>query len=113
MKKLRLELDDLCVESFATSPAGAGFRGTIDAFESGTDAVDCIDNTGTFKLPRQYDTMPPCYTDTGGTGGTGGGGTTGQQVTNYQSCNGTCYDPSCGGTCAGQATCNAQICVPF
>jgi hypothetical protein len=41
MKKTRLSLDDLDVQSFATAGAGAGEPGTVCGHDAPTDEVEC------------------------------------------------------------------------
>jgi hypothetical protein len=41
MEKVRLSLDDLHVQSFATTGAGAAPRGTVRGHDSVTDPVNC------------------------------------------------------------------------
>ena len=112
MKKLTLDLDQLRVDSFEASPVRRSSRGTVEAFDSDTDAVDCLPDTSNWRLPR-------------GIGGTQWGiactGTNPQgtnAVSCYgtcdgPSCGGTCYEASCGGTCYGEDTCNPILCIPF
>lgn len=81
MKKLRLDLDKIAVESFATGEGGDG--GTIHARES--EITYCDPNTCGFCV--EY--------SNGGCGGGGGGGDS------YATCGSTCADGCTqGGTCA-------------
>ena len=82
MRKLRLDLDAVQVESFATHSAGLA-RGTVDA-RQGRETFGC-------PAPTANTCAATC--DCGG-GGTGTGMIT---------CYGTCWDPTCD-TC--MATCN-------
>ena len=85
MKKLKLDMDDLRVESFHTAGAPTLKRGTVRGHATlrhCTEFVDCTIDFG-------------CGTVGCGTG----------DCTNVASCNGTC-DASCNGSCAScAATC--------
>ncbi len=80
MNKLRLDLEDLSVESFATTPEAGTEGGTVFGQQ-----CTCYTNC----------TCPGCPTCDASCNGTCGG-----------TCGGTC-DASCNGTCAG-ATCDAS-----
>lgn len=41
MEKVRLTLDELQVQSFATTEQGAGRRGTVHGHDAPSDAVEC------------------------------------------------------------------------
>ena len=84
MKKMKLSLDDLKVESFQTTPdAGEGEKGTVFGYLT-QDLTIC-------------DTCDTCNASCNGTCNASCGGTCGN------TCNGTCH-ASCGGTC--DASCN-------
>jgi hypothetical protein len=86
MKKLKLDVGELRVESFQTARATMQ-RGTVRGHLTRLHCTEFVDCTIDFG----------CGTGTGGTGGTGAA-----------SCNGTC-DASCNGSCAScVATCNAS-----
>lgn len=100
MKKLRLSLDDISVESFATLPARAR-TGTVAAHDLSDTTCqqiicDCITNG--FEHTCQNTCGNSC------------------DGTCYASCNGTCNgcpDPSANGTCAGwtcEGTCDGESC---
>lgn len=57
MKKLKLNLDDLKVESFATTPEAPDRAGTVHAYDDPTPT--CIDTCGTGCT---CDTCTMCYT---------------------------------------------------
>jgi hypothetical protein len=59
MKKLVLNFDDLSVDSFKTAETVGG-RGTVQAFETGTDSC-----TSDWELRPVLQTMPTCYACTG------------------------------------------------
>ncbi|HEY0017631.1 MAG TPA: hypothetical protein VGC13_15070 [Longimicrobium sp.] len=105
MKKLALDLDELCVESFDTTAPPKDSRGTVQgnmqSYYGGTCAQTCYTCAGTCQVT--------CYNSCAGTchEPSCNGGTC------YASCQGSCYDQSCGGSCAGQHTCAAGICIPF
>jgi hypothetical protein len=96
MKKMKLSLDDLKVESFQTTPEGAeGDRGTVYGYIS-CDLTICQECGPTCACTRD----PSC------------------NGTCAASCNGTCY-ASCGGTCnvscnggCGGLTC-PEVCGTF
>ncbi|HWK89445.1 MAG TPA: hypothetical protein VNP72_05595 [Longimicrobium sp.] len=91
--KLRLDLDQLQVESFDTHPGEAQKRGTVHGHQQYCYYCCCY----------------PCCCG-GGTAMTGCGQNTCQASCNgtcYASCNGTC-DASCNGTCG--ATCDYSAC---
>lgn len=103
MKKLRLELDALRVESFDTA-GGAGGRGTVQGHnvtygESWDWPCEPVDSDYTAD-PAQCQTQ--AYTCAASCNGT------------CHSCNGTCH--SCYATCYGscQRTCDnsCEICIP-
>lgn len=102
MKKLSLNLDELRVESFATSPDGRTVRGTVKAFVTTDDITDpddqwsarvsclgtCLfDHTCGFENSCNGET---CY-DTCVASCLGG--------SCYDSCNGTCVGETCEGAC--------------
>jgi hypothetical protein len=87
MNKLKLDVDDLRVESFETHRGVGPARGTVRAHATRLHCTEFVDCTIDFG----------CGTGTGT--GTGGG-------TAIASCNGTC-DASCNGSCAScAASCN-------
>lgn len=108
MRKLVLNLDSLAVQSFDTTPAGEGARGTVQGRGMGVHEPashpDC-------PSPLCVDT-PLASCD----------GSCGRQTYCYESCNGTCE--SCGYTCAASCgtcgdtcpeSCNPScgpLCVP-
>ena len=82
MRKIRLNPEELHVDSFTTLTSESERVGTV---------------MGQYRLPPAESGMDPCvaYTDN----------------TCYASCNGTCgatCGASCYGTCAGQNTCGAS-----
>lgn len=87
MHKLKLDLDQLAVESFDTNPSDSARRGTVQGFVP-TPAATC------------FITCPTCYNTCASCGGTCD-----------NSCGGTCYCSgyTCGGSCGG--TCNEVTCV--
>ena len=96
MKKMKLSLDDLKVESFQTTPeGGGGGDGTVFGYIS-CDLTICAE-------------CPPggCPTQDPSCNGTCGQSCNG---TCYESCNGTC-GASCGGGCGG-LTC-PEVCGTF
>lgn len=108
MKKLKLDLDNLRVDSFDTTPAeGNGGRGTVfghaESFQYGcTDGASCDSCAGSCGTCEASccGTCNTCYTNCG------------TCPCDY-SCNGSCYscggscDYSCGGTC-DQYDCTAR-----
>lgn len=86
MRKLRLDLDAVTVESFSTDAAAAG-KGTVDARQGRI----------TFGCPAP--TTPDTCANTCGCGG----GTGYTCVSCMVTCDGTCWDPTCE-TC--MVTCN-------
>ena len=84
MRKLRLDLEAVQVESFATQAPAAG-KGTVDGRQSGRETFGCP--------------APTADVTCGATCGCGGGGT----GTGMFTCYGTCWDATCE-SC--MATCN-------
>ncbi|HSU14152.1 hypothetical protein [Longimicrobium sp.] len=76
MKKLRLSIDELNVESFLTA-GKAGDTGTVEGFDS---------TTGGQRLCGCTDNGDPCDTDGCGTYACSGGCTVGCPDTNYVTC---------------------------
>ena len=111
MKKLSLDLDELCVESFATSPDHQKFRGTIKAFVTTDDLLE--PDAG---WTRGFSCLATCpMNHTCGFGYSCGGGTCDYTCpasclggSCYESCNGTCYVETCNDTC--QHSCAPKIC---
>lgn len=75
MRKLRLRIDDLEVESFRTAPVES-LRGTVRAFDDSTDCsygspmyTGC-DLTCAFPCDGSGDCTPTCPRTSGGGGGT-------------------------------------------
>ncbi len=107
MKKLALKLDELRVESFATSLPDVT-RGTVQAQSidqtpnSGASWCVCATDWDCHSDETSCRTSPAvCYTRVGYT-------------CDYDSCGGTCFDKSCGGTCYGQRTCGVLgVCIPL
>ncbi|HEV2736456.1 MAG TPA: hypothetical protein VGV85_16540 [Longimicrobiaceae bacterium] len=92
MKKLKLDLEDLTVESFATTPESRGEGGTVFGQNHCTCYTQC--------------TCPGCPTCDASCNGTCGG-------TCDASCNGTCggtCDFSCGDTCYETCGYTCQTC---
>jgi hypothetical protein len=93
VRKIKLNLDELKVESFVTTPPGEGGRGTVEAHTEANPT--CIYNC----TQQSYCTCSPgygltCHTDCGSC----------EPYTCVHSCNdftncGTCYDPTCGAGC--------------
>jgi hypothetical protein len=92
MHKLKLDLDQLSVESFGTDPFEGARRGTVEAHS---------------QLCSLYETCPVSCNDTCGT--------CDPSCVSCVSCNQTCYNtcgPSCYGTCATcQTNCQQESCV--
>lgn len=96
-KKLRLNLDDLTVDSFAAVPMfGANARGTVHGYQSDLD-TNCAAGV--------CNTANPCQT--------------GECGTNYTECWGSCgsytaglctYSETCGTTCSGACITNQDTC---
>jgi hypothetical protein len=96
MRKLKLELDGLAVESFDTLPGRDTRRGTVEAFITGPNTT-CFEYNETYA-PTCAATCASCAGDT-------------CAFTCGATCNYTCDDPSCV-TCltyCGQASC-VEIC---
>jgi len=55
MKKTRLILDELEVQSFTTNAAESEQRGTVRANESATDWVDCGSDPGSWRCDPNSD----------------------------------------------------------
>lgn len=98
MNKLRLQLEDIAVESFSTQEAGAR-RGTVAANATTGNQIICDCPTNGFEQ-----TCRTCSCE-GTCDGTCVGCATSEQSCNgtcdscYESCGGSC-DPTCaGGTC--------------
>jgi hypothetical protein len=87
MQKMKLQIDDLMVESFDTAAKRESARGTVQGNENVCCCCCCC----------------PCCCG-GGTASCGGTCEASCNGTCIASCNGTC-DASCGGTCV--ASCNA------
>jgi hypothetical protein len=101
MKKIRLDLDMLSVESFRTTDDGADARGTVQAhIPPFTEGRECesIDVCTNYNCQTQYDCPCTCVTDCGTCGAT--------------QC-GTCYDPSCGYTYCGTCETQCGTCDPY
>jgi hypothetical protein len=100
MHKLKLDLDQLIVESFDTNASGLARRGTVRAFSHvcGPTVIDftCMNTCGT------CDATCSCGGSCGGTCGCTGGYTCGG------TCNGTCAEPTCN-TCF--TNCQQESCV--
>jgi hypothetical protein len=69
MEKTRLRLDDLEIQSFATTGEGTQRRGTVRAHDAPTDEVECP--TANPNWNTCWDT---CWDTCGNTCGCGGGG---------------------------------------
>jgi modification target Cys-rich repeat protein len=95
MKKLRLELDQLRVDTFSTTAAATDSAGTVRGHDRPSYDEPCE------PIPPDYTDNCPPYTS----------------VTCGVSCNGTCYG-SCYGSCANtcyscrQQTCPGASCYP-
>jgi hypothetical protein len=98
MHKLKLDLDQLAVESFDTIPSDGARRGTVQGFGP-TPLITC--NTC-------YDTCASC----GGTCDNSCGGTC-YCGSGYYTCGGSCYgtctEPSCDVTC--HTNCQQNSCA--
>lgn len=79
MKKLRMDLDELAVESFATAEDGRN-NGTVRAFDSTVEMTNCMDCTN------------EAWCADGG-------------ITQANTCNCTIYGTCHGGTCDNARTC--------
>lgn len=93
MNKLKLDLDQLTVESFDTDASGTARRGTVRAHHSHVCAL----------TDRDFTCANTCNTCGASCGGGCSGGYT---------CYGTCVDPSCN-TCStncDQLSCGVIIC---
>ncbi|HEX6037673.1 hypothetical protein [Longimicrobium sp.] len=88
MKKLRLSLDELHVESFDTRTGADARRGTVPAHMATTPDV-CVTDPN-YCLSDNYSECRSCI-----------------QGTCYNSCGGTCGALSCAASCAGY-TCPPQ-----
>lgn len=90
MRKLSLDADSLCVESFATSPGVRHDAGTVQAREHTHNPVDCLLTTGGVDDYTKVCTMEmtrcnaTCATD-------------GCPTNTYDGY--SCYGPSCAGPC--------------
>lgn len=90
MKKMKLSLDDLKVESFQTTPEESNDKGTVVGYITCdlTLCEECGVGCGATQTPSCNGTCDP-------------------------SCNGTC-DPSCGGTCDATCSgCNGVTCLGY
>lgn len=95
MNKLRLELDDLRVDTFSTSKAASGESGTVRAHGGG--GVGASYDQPCEPIDTDYTMACPVYTDAGSTCA--------------GSCHGSCY-ASCYGSCANTCyTCWQQTCA--
>jgi hypothetical protein len=102
MRKLKLDLDAIQVETFTTHAAGVP-RGTVDA-RQGRETFGC-------PLPTQDTCYDTCVYSCDGN--CGGGGTGATCYSCVQTCDATCdscvatCDPTCAWTCGScMATCN-------
>jgi hypothetical protein len=102
MKKLFLNLDELRVESFATSFAHEKLGGTIKGFETTEDLEQTV--VGLTNGSTCHGTCPLNHTC--GFGNSCGGATCNYTcpescigVSCFQSCDGTCYVETCNNTC--------------
>jgi hypothetical protein len=96
MRKLKLDLDQLTVDSFDTLSADGAGRGTIEAFQ--TTAPPCTLEYYPTYAPTCAATCASCNGTCDNTCGSTCGGYT---------CGGTCNDPTCG-TC--QTHCQQESC---
>jgi hypothetical protein len=106
MHKLKLDLDQLTVDSFDTLSADGAGRGTIEAFQ--TNAPPCTIVWNPTYAPTCADTCATCpvtcYNSCGGTCDT--------CYCSGHTCGGSCYDPTCA-TCqtnCEQESCGVYIC---
>jgi hypothetical protein len=104
MNKLKLDLDQLTVESFNTDASGIARRGTVQAHSE-----ICVPTRGEFTCGDTCDTCNnTCYDSCAAScgGGCGSGYSCGG------TCGGTCFDPTCN-TCftnCEQESCGVYIC---
>ncbi|HEX8243734.1 MAG TPA: hypothetical protein VF541_09570 [Longimicrobium sp.] len=86
MEKIRLALDDLSVQSFATTDGAAGARGTVRGRDAPTDQVEC---------PTADVNWNTCWDTCGESCGCGGG--------SGNTCDGSCdcYSAWCSWGCWG------------
>jgi hypothetical protein len=116
MKKIRLDLDALAVDSFDANPDVPGY-GTVGANASietdtciGPSCRRCPTDTGSFCSTCGGNTCASCDPSCVNTCGTCQGMNTCDAScpdTCYDSCNGTCGEATCGGgyTCYDSCTC--------
>lgn len=65
MKKIALDLNVLCVESFSTTTGDAGRRGTVHAAGNSEEATQCLGPTcGTCEPTFAYSCYGSCVGDT-------------------------------------------------
>jgi hypothetical protein len=103
MKKIRLELDTLSVESFRTTGSDTERRGTVHGhLPMETQARDCDS--------LDVCTYWNCGTEISDCGGCGTGASDcGTCATNC----GSCYDATCGATYCGTCATNCGTCDPY
>ena len=96
MKKIRLDLDMLSVETFSTTGATAEARGTVNAHRPiYTQGLECE----SIEICTRYDCPPEtAATDCGTCAATGCG---------------TCYDATCGATYCGTCETQCGTCDPY
>ncbi len=96
MKKLKLDLDQLSVESFDTAPTRSGQPdGTVKGFATLPEIITCFTCDATCSLTCELTCDDPtCSTCNGNT------------------CEGTCGGHTCNGTC-GENTCNGCNTQPW
>ncbi|HEX8697113.1 MAG TPA: hypothetical protein VF746_32135 [Longimicrobium sp.] len=94
MRKFRLDVEDLRVDTFATTPEPARGAGTVDAFATGQVGT-CFDPSCRPRLCPQETVEATC------------------PATCYNTCPNTCAntcdDPTCANTCA--YTCDDATCI--
>jgi hypothetical protein len=95
MKKIRLDLDMLSVESFRTTGDAADARGTVNAhIPPFTEGRECE----SIDICTRYRCEPETAQTDCGTCATGCG---------------TCYDPTCGATYCGTCQTHCGTCDPY
>ena len=101
MKKMRLDLDSLAVQSFDTSPEGRAERGTVRGLDSATEPQEPDSIAATCECPPPATNYTAC----------------GQFTCGQFTCQWTC-DPGCSNVTCGGSTCwqtcpdSCHVCGP-
>jgi hypothetical protein len=110
MNKLKLDLDQLTVESFDTDASGIARRGTVRAHSVFCGPTEvCIPTQGELTCGNTCETCNGTCPDTCAAS-CGGGCTAGN--TCFGTCGASCFDPTCN-TCftrCDQESCGVYIC---